>query len=584
MNIACVVTILRRLDSVPSNDESAPDDWICLNKIVEYYMAYASAFVSFAVIQSASEFKNSYSSLLTTLQEFLNNCLTNNDKDAPLSLLGVMDAILVLICNLTNSIRLIPIFLDIGYVEKTIRWIRTDLFESHISILGNSIISIIHNLSRDQAGLKQLLKEKAFDALMERKLLVHREHDEDLTQVFGMILITVATSDEQSEENKKLILDTSESFYKLCMKAGRDNELGCDTYHLSEILELLHRAFTNTYVMKHTLDNGINEQPTRIQSFAELFLSIYGALLDPEPDDLEKRAAKYLLKILIQISSYPEYSKELKDNNQFSVIIQSLTNRPKQNEAKRIWCNLQQRMPSYESTKEKTSMIYVSYHRADEEFCKEFVQKLREKIAIQISVEYENVELHDDTWEYSSQMIESATVILVVVSTAYGESTDKFQELSQIISTNKSRDEQNYLIVVKAEPNFNFNRQWMQEWLQEKTSISYDTNIDNMVRNACEQIEVPKKSLTKCLPCWGKNERAQTTKSGYFVANSEKRVCKRLPTASSSLPPTKAFIPKKSPNTTDSSSVYIAGKKHESYSVVSGLVTQTGSAGGSSWV
>ena len=521
---------------------------------------------------------------MTTLQEFLDDCLTNEDKDVSLSLLGIINVILVLICNLTNNIRLIPIFLDIGYVEKTIRWIRTGMFESQIGTLGNPIITIMHNLSRDQAGLKQLLKEKAFDALMERKELVHHVHNEDLTQVFGMTLITVATSDEQSEENKKLILDTSETFYKLCMKAGQDKELQCDTYHLSELLELLHRAFSNTYVMKHTLDNGINEQPTRIQGFVELFSSIYGALLDPEPDDLEKRAAKYLLKILLQISSYPEYSKELTDNNQFSVIIKSLTNRPKQNEAKRIWFNLQEITPSDEPTKEKASMVYISYDRTDEEFCKDFVQKLREKIAIPISVEYENVELHDDTWEYSFQAIESATVIIVVVSTAYGESTNKFQELSHVISTNKSRDEQKILIVVKAEPNFNFNRHWMQEWLQEKTSIPYDTNLDNMVREASEQIVVSKKPLTKCLPCWNKNERRQASKSGYFVANSDKRIYKHVPIASPILPPTKTFIPTKSPNTANSSSVFIAAKKHDSYSVVTGLMTQTGSAGGSSWV
>ncbi|CAF0946139.1 unnamed protein product [Adineta steineri] len=50
---------------------------------------------------------------------------------------------------------------------------------------------------------------------------------------------------------------------------------------------------------------------------------------DPEPDELEKRAVKYLLRILLQISSYPEYLKQLIDNNQFFIIIESLANRPK---------------------------------------------------------------------------------------------------------------------------------------------------------------------------------------------------------------------------------------------------------------
>ncbi|CAF1225348.1 unnamed protein product [Adineta steineri] len=106
-----------------------------------------------------------------------------------------------------------------------------------------------------------------------------------------------------------------------------------------------------------------------MDSYGYIYASHISAL-DPEPDELEKRAVKYLSKILLQISSYPEYLKELIDNSQFCIIIESLANHPKRDNAKRIWSNIQQMISSNELKEEMSSMIYISYDYADEEFCK----------------------------------------------------------------------------------------------------------------------------------------------------------------------------------------------------------------------
>ncbi|CAF1570757.1 unnamed protein product, partial [Adineta steineri] len=242
------------------------------------------------------------------------------------------------------------------------------------------------------------------------------------------------------------------------------------------------------------------------------------------PDELEKRAVKYLLRILLQISSYPEYLKQLIDNHQFCLIIESLANRPKRDDAKRIWCNIQQIMSPNERKKEISSRIYISYDRTDEEFCKEFVKELRKRTTIPIWVDYENVDLSDDMWEYVSPNIISTTVVIILVSTAYSESTDKFQELSYIISTNKSRDEKNGLIVVATESNFNFNRSWMKELLHDKTMIFYENNIDHMVWNLCKQIGVLKQPRIKCLNWLFKNVRRKTAQSDDFSVKTLKLI------------------------------------------------------------
>ncbi len=560
--------VFNYLDSDTNNEESSQDQKFDFHIVVKDYINHASAFVSTTVNQSAYEFQKNHSSLMAFLLTIINNCLTDTDKHLSLTQVDLLNVTLGIIWNLTDKVGIIPMFVELGYVQKTIPWIRTDIFASHIDELGPAIFAIVHNLARNKMGLKQLRTEKAFDILMERKQLVNERNNEELTQAFGTTFIALATNDETPEENKILILNTSRKLYEYCKEAGESDDLKAQGFHLSELLELLHRAFSNTYVIKDFLENKTNEEPKPIQYFPQLLLSIYGVLLDREADNLEKRAAEYLLKILLQISSYPEYQKELTGNNELCVVIESLANRPKQDDAKRIWCNLEQKISQDESKTEKSSMIYINYDWADQEFCKEFVNNLRGKITIPIWVDYEHIELSDDMWEYLSSMIKSATVIIVLVSTSYGESTDKFQELSYITSTSKLRDETKGLIVVKAEPNFNFNRSWMRNLLDAKTQIPYENNIGNMTYKVRDHIVVSKRSLFKCLSCPAKNVRRKPTVSEGFSSNLR------------SLEQTAV-----SDTTPDyNSNVLITTTRQSLHSIVSSLTTQTGSAGSSTWV
>ncbi|CAF3641687.1 unnamed protein product [Adineta steineri] len=560
-------------DCVETNEESLQEKSIEFHDIVAQYLAHAGYFAGRGVIRSNKEFSNNYTSLMISFQKFINNYLTNTNEYVSSRILSVAESILNLLWSLTDKLAIISIFIDIGYIQKIIQWIRTDIFASHIHVIGIPIVNTVYNLTRDKTALKQLRTEKAFDSLMKRKQLIYNENNSKLTRIYGWALIALATSDEQSEDDKKLILDTSEKLYELCKETDQKDDLIFGGYHLSELLELLDRAFTNTYVIKHMMEDKINEKSTAIQYFTELFLSLYGALLDPEPDELEKRAVKCLLRILLQISSYPEYLKQLVDNDRFCIIIESLANRPKRDDAKRIWCNIQQIMSTNERKEEMSSKIYISYDHTDEEFCKEFVKELRKRMTIPIWVDYEKVDLSDDMWEYVSPNIISATIVIILASTAYGESTDKFQELSYIISTNKSRDENKRLIVVATKPNFNFNRSWMKDLLHDETMISYENNIGHMVWNVWEQTGVLKKPRIKCLNWLFKIGRRETAHSNGFST----KILKSIPAND------KVYFQKKSSQVDGSTTILLPSKTYSSQSIVTGLMTQTGSVSGSTW-
>ncbi|CAF1283325.1 unnamed protein product [Adineta steineri] len=521
---------------------------------------------------------------MISFQEFINNYLTSTNEHVSSRILPVVTTILSLLWNLTDKLAIISIFIDVGYIQKVIQWIRTDIFASHIDVIGDLIINIVYNLTRDKIALKQLRTEKAFDILMERKQLINDENDSELTQTYGWALIALATSDEQSEDNKKLILDTSEKLYRSCKETDKQDNLKFKGCHLSELLELLDRAFTNTYVIKHILEDKINEESTAIHYFTELFLSLYGVLLDPEPEELEKRAVKYLLRILLQISSYPEYLKQVIENKHFCIIIESLAKRLKSDDVKRIWCNIQQAVSTNEPKKEMSSKIYISYDSTDIEFCKEFVTELHKRTPISIWVDYDNVKLSNDMWEYISPNIISATTVIILASTAYGESTDKFQELSYIISTNKSRDEKKGIIVVATEPNFNFNRSSVKDLLHDKTMIRYENNIDHMAQNVCEQIGVLTKPRNKCRDWLSKRLRRKKAQSDDFSVKSETRTLKLIPENDPRTVLNKVYSQKESSQADVTTNVLPKSKAHSSQSIAADLITQIGSVDGSTWV
>ena len=571
-----------------TNEESAEHNIYDFSQIFNLYMSYVGFLAPITIVPSANEFKSSYSALIKSLLQFLDNYVTNvNNSVAPNSLELVFN-IVYLIWGLTDKIELMSMFVEMECVEKALRWVSTATFTSNIKSLGQPIFNIIHNLSRNQKGRIRLRRLNAFKIVIDCKEIVDQNRDnKELTEDFDMTLIALATDDEQSEENKKKFCDAGESMYDGCKEAleavnfRNDNGL-----HLSETLELLHRAFSITYVIKHILDSKSDENPTPIQYFAKLLISFYGVLLDPERDELEKRVGEYLLKILLQISSYPAYIEKLIDDNVLCAVIECLTKRSKQNDAKKIWRNMQKILSPDKPEKLTSPDIYVSYDRADEEFCEEFLKVLREEISIPIWADYENMALGDDIWKQASARIDSAMIIIVFVSTTYAENTAKFQELSYIVSVhNKSKKREKSLIVVQAESDFTFNGCWMSDLLGAKTRISYrEDNIHEMASEVVKEITVSNKSPIKCFPFRSRIAQRSRVKKDHSPDDSQMELLKSVSIADSNVPPPRTFMRNKLTDSIDDSKTLSSTAKHDSYSIVTRLAPQTGSADPSNWV
>jgi len=496
---------------------------------------------------------------MISFRVFISNFLIRMNENVSQMLLAIASSILSFLWNLTDKVPLIPMFIETQYPEKTIEWIRTDGFMHQIDALGRPLLNIIYNLSRDKKILKQFHTDKVFDTLIKHKPLIDKQDNDDLKETFGMLLVSLVTNDEQSEENKELILTTTQNLYRWCQAASTDDELTDNGMHLSELLELLYRAFSNTYVMKQILDSD------RIQYFVKLLVSLYGIALDPEPDYLEKQAVSYLLKILLQISLYPdaEYVNELVEDAQFCLVIKCLANRPKSGDAKRIWYIIEPIVSPNTSKQTTSSGIYISYDQNDEDFCKGFIKELRHKVTLPVWVAYENVETYDTVWEYSYPVIKSSVVAIVLLSSAYAESTEKFQELSFILSTSKTTGEQMNVIIVNTEPNFKLHNTLIKDLLHGKIKIPYDRSMNRMASKVGEHI-VSKKSVCNCLPFRRRQRRHQ-----------EETTNRPAPP----IPDVEPLIIKSNDNKN-----VISAERHVVYNIVTSLNAQTGTVDNSSWV
>jgi hypothetical protein len=243
----------------------------------------------------------------------------------------------------------------------------------------------------------------------------------------------------------------------------------------------------------------------RIKFFAQLFYSVYGLLFDQEADDLEKLVVKSLLNIIFYISNYEEYRKELSSHKPLCILIKSLAKQPKQDVAKRICYNLKlsdaSKSPSNKSKKEKSPKIYISYNWDNEDFCAEFINYLRKYTKVPIWVDYEQMDESEDPWEHLPSAIESATVIIVLISSAYIESKYNRPELSYATTKIKSSDEEKCFIFVEAEADFHFNGDWMENLPGEKKTILYNDNIDELARDVANQGPLSKNRKYALVSC-----------------------------------------------------------------------------------
>ena len=451
------------------------------------------------------EFSEKYKSLMEDLCMFVDEFFANIDNLFADDLyMSIIEHIVSIVYNLSDKPPLVPMLVDAHYAKNGIKWFEKLSFQKSTKDLHKLIMIIIQNLTRHKEGLQALREEHdAFKTLMKCKPLLDLEADYELggmAQSFGMSIIALATSDDEQKENEELIRTVSYKLYQMCTKAApfSNKLLRYGGYHLSELLNSLNDAFSNTAIIRFILGDK-PPKPDRIKFFAELLVSLYGSLLNQEADYLEEIIGKSLLNILLYISNYEEYRVELCKHDQFCVLIEGLSKRSEQNITKRIWCNLNliknPEEPFPQLKVKKQPMIFISHNWSmkDMRVCISFVEELKKLTDLPIWVDFEELGYFEDSWDDIALAINQATVIIVLLSSAYCESPINFQELTYAVTLSEARtqSEKSSFIFLEIENDTAKKREWISKLIsnlsKENEIISYDKDQHQMALKVVEQ-------------------------------------------------------------------------------------------------
>ncbi len=476
------------LDSVIADEKSR-------QSVIEDAIQFISTMIGFAGklsieanIQSAEEFDINYRSLMRSLLQFVDERFSKYVEYDVSKSYVLIDFILNLVWNLTDKTPLVPTFVNADCAKMTMKWLE-DLSFLHIhenirESLAISIMFIVYNLSRHKEGWKALQEVEAFEILTKRKSLITEINEPEFTEAFSISLIALSRSDEEQKQNEGLILQISDNLLIKANKAFKNENWAYDGCHLSEYLYSLQGAFSNTSIVLHILGDPPNINKERIAFFAQLLCSAYGLLFNQDADYLEKLVVKSLLNIILCISNYEQYRIDLVSHKSLYTLIETLAKQPNQDVAKRIWSYFQKyedaNLTSDKLEIEKTPKLYISYNWADRNFCKLFIDALRNCTDLPIWVDYEKMNGLQDPWECVASGIDSATIIIVLVSTTYGQSKSNRQELTYALAKTERSNEKKTVIIVDTVPNFKFNRDWMKNLLEKYDKIPYHDNFNEL--------------------------------------------------------------------------------------------------------
>ncbi|CAF4259634.1 unnamed protein product [Rotaria sp. Silwood2] len=312
------------------------------------------------------------------------------EKDFVLSSISI--EILRLLWDFADQTRLIPTLLKCGLAKRVIGWLAQSAMLKDES--RQPLISILHNIARHDDGVDELNKHGAIDVIetMDSRILV--------------ISMTLAflSSPEQLKRDKKGMNAVLNQLLQLVMDAAKSDQYRHDGFHVSEPLEVLVKiiSFQPNYAQELAKDEKLIEI---IQKFAEN---------DKDQDIIEQYKTRSMESIKqatngILHNVNRNYRNDVKPNQQETVLNASVVN-------------------PVECVNNKPS-IMISYSHDNNTFCSKILNLLTTRNDnFDIWIDRTHCQGANDLWEMIANGIESACVIVCLLSTQYFESKSCRQE------------------------------------------------------------------------------------------------------------------------------------------------------------
>ncbi|CAF0917623.1 unnamed protein product [Rotaria sordida] len=393
---------------------------------------------------------------LSFLLEFTKSNWQNQQRNT------IINNILHLIKVFSRTPTLVPMVIRTEWPNACIQWIKETgprpLYETDYLI--NLILS---KLARHTISVEVLNQLDCINALTESHEQMEKDHnEEDYLCIRFIQCITHALLEEASTIKQKVIVPNKQGCHILdqmisfVMTASQTGVYFYKCCHVAEVLCALSKLFINDELLIKCL----NEHNQLLDCLCQLLIK--NATMTHNTNRLDQflndETLIGLVNLLWSISFHESYHEKFKSNINFMNKLSNLatssllytttqikaiprdTSSIKKAAEGILWNLKFSYLPTTKENSEQQSHIMISYSHCNSIFCHELVEHLSNHIPVWVDYKQEHSSIYsDDLWEEIAGAMETATIIVLIVSKEYYDSKSCRQELSYACDTLKKR-------------------------------------------------------------------------------------------------------------------------------------------------
>jgi hypothetical protein len=423
----------------------------------DYLVTFLVPIVSYSSLLVSVNENDLPPNLLSYLLEFTKNNWQYEKKQ------NIIDSILGLIKVFSKKPSLVPMVIRSKWPNACIQWLKTTgprpAYQTDFLIC-----LILQKLARHTIGVEVLNQLNCIKALDESKEQMKKDHnEEEYTTIHFLQCITYTLLVEADEIKRNSILadervcQVLEKLISFLFNASQNPSFIHSGCHVSEILCVLSKLFVNDDILRKCLKES-----------SQLFDCLCQSLLQfAMPSDDTARIQKLyndeslitLTNLLWSISFHKCYHEKFKSNTKLMQTLSNLATSSslytnshikwmpydiaslKKAAGSILWNLKSSHLILSKDKCEQQSLVMISYSHSDSIFCRELVENLSRHIPVWVDYKQADQSLNhsEDLWEEIAGAMETATVIVLIVSKEYYDSKSCRQELCYASDTLKKR-------------------------------------------------------------------------------------------------------------------------------------------------
>jgi hypothetical protein len=391
------------------------------------------------------------------LLEFTKNNWQSKQRNA------LINNILGFIKICSKNPLLVPLIIRSEWPNACIEWLKTP--GSKPSFKTDFLICLLlQKLSRHAVAVEVLNQLNCIEALTQNNEQRKQDYNEEEYSCIDFIQsVTYALLVEADEIKRnsmladKLMCQVLEQLVSFTIRASEDKIFVYKSCHISEIVCILSKLFGNDDIVLKCLreSNQLFDCLSKLTIQFAMMTSNTIRVLQPLNDE----TLTTLANLLWSISFHEFYHEKFKSNAKLMQTLSNLatssslyiTTKVKsipedvcslKKAAEGILWNLKSsHLTQVKVQSEQQPLIMISYSHSDTKFCQDLVDHLSYHIPVWVDYKqaHHKVAHSDDLWEEIAGAMETATVIVLIVSKEYYDSKSCRQELSYASDTLKKR-------------------------------------------------------------------------------------------------------------------------------------------------